>query len=105
MRVEIKIQRMDRRGIHRFNAIVNVIQRNRQVTVSQDMEEKLKSKYAISLHNGVEEDKSEFDSDNDDLDELNCYDGFGGDMELDRATNEDNGILVQLEGVTNYTPV
>ena len=100
-----KIRAWDRRGMHRFNVFVNVIQTNRQLTVSKDMELELKSRYAKLSRNGIEENDNNTDSDDDDLDELNGYDGFGGDLELDRTTNIDANILVELVGVTNQTAV
>ena len=41
----------------------------------------------------------------DDLDELNEYDGFGGDIELDELTNVNDNIPLELVGVTNQTAV
>ena len=85
--------------------IVNTIQRNRQLTVSLGMEEKLKVKYARLANDGIEQNKTDTDSDDDDLDELNGYDGFGGDIELDRTTNKDDNIPVELGEATNQTAI
>ncbi len=100
-----KFRGWDRRGIHRFNFIVNTIQRNRQSTVSLNMEEKLKVKYTRLANDGIEQNNTETDSDDDDLDELNGYDGFGGDIELDRITDTDGSHPLELEGVTNQIAV
>mgnify|MGYP000258516759 FL=1 len=100
-----KFRGWDRRGIRRFNFIVNTIQRNRQSTVSLDMEEKLKVKYTRLANDGIEQNNTETDSDDDDLDELNGYDGFGGDIELDRITDTDGSHPLELEGVTNQIAV
>ena len=100
-----KFRGWDRRGIRRFNIIVNAIQINRQLTVSRQMEEKLKAKYVILANEGVEYNNTDSDSDDDDLDELNGYDGFGGDIELDRTTNKDDSRPFELEGATNQTAV
>ena len=69
------------------------------------MEQELKSRYTILPHNGVEEDNNDSDYDDGDLDELNGYDGFGSDIELDRTTNVDDDIPVELVGITNQTAV
>ena len=69
------------------------------------MEEKLKVKYARLANDGIEQNNTDSDSDDDDLDELNGYDGFGGDIELDRTTNKDDSHPFELEGATNQTAV
>ena len=69
------------------------------------MEEKLKAKYVILANEGVEYNNTHSYSDDDDLDELNGYDGFGGDIELDRTTNKDDSRPFELEGATNQTAV
>ena len=61
--------------------------------------------YAILSQNGIKQDGTGSDSNDDDLDELNSYDGFGGDIELDRSTNVDDNIQLELVGVTNQTAV
>lgn len=71
----------------------------------QDMEHELKSRYAILSQNRIGEDDTESDSDDAELDELNGYDGFGGDIELDRTTNVDDNIQLHRMGVTNQTAV
>ena len=55
--------------------------------------------------NGIGQDYTEPKSDNDELDELNGYDGFGGDIELDETTNIDDNIQPHLMGVTHQTAV
>ena len=97
----------DRRGIRRFNSIVHTIQKNRELTVSQDMEEKLKVKYAKLRNDGIEQNKTDSDSDayGDDLDELNGYDGFGGNIQLDGTTNTGGSHTLELENVTNQISV
>lgn len=69
------------------------------------MEHELKSRYAILSQNRIGEDDTESDSDDAELDELNGYDGFGGDIELDRTTNVDDNIQLHRMGVTNQTAV
>ena len=74
-----KFKGWDRRGIRRFNVIVKAITTNRQLTASQNMEQKLKMKYARLSQNEIDgEDGSQ--TYNEDLDDLNGYDGFGGDI-------------------------
>ena len=75
--------------------------KNRQLTMSQDMEHDSKSKQAILSHNGVEEDNADSDSDDNDLDELNGYNRSESDTELDRTTNVDDNVPVQVVEVTN----
>ena len=69
------------------------------------MEQQLKSRHPILSQNGIEQHSSDSDTDNNDLDELNGYNGFGGDMELDRSTNVDYTIPLELVAVTNQTSV
>ncbi len=69
------------------------------------MEEKLKVKYTRLANDGIEQNNTETDLDDDDLDELNGYDGFGGDIELDRITDTDGSHPLELEGVTNQIAV
>ena len=69
------------------------------------MEEKLKVKYTRLANDGIEQNNTETDSDDDDLDELNGYDGFGGDIELERTTDTDGSLPLELEGVTNQIAV
>ena len=69
------------------------------------MEEKLKVKYTRLANDGIEQNNPETDSDDDDLDELNGYDGFGGNIELERTTDSDGSHLLELEGVTNKIAV
>ena len=98
-----KFKGWDRRGIRRFNVIVKAITTNRQLTASQNMEQKLKMKYARLSQNEIDgEDGSQ--TYNEDLDDLNGYDGFGGDIELDTAINQCNDIPTELEGIP-VTPV
>jgi len=93
-----KFKGWDRRGIRRFNVIVKAITTNRQLTASQNMEQKLKMKYARLSQNEIDgEDGSQ--TYNEDLDDLNGYDGFGGDIELDTAINQCNDIATELEGI------
>ena len=93
-----KFKGWDRRGIRRFNVIVKAITTNRQLTASQNMEQKLKMKYARLSQNEIDgEDGSQ--TYNEDLDDLNGYDGFGGDIELDTAINQCNDIPTELEGI------
>ena len=96
---DTKFKGWDRRGIRRFNVIVKAIKTNRQLTVSRDMEQKLKTKYTQLSQNGINGNGDSSESNNDDLDDLNGYDGFGGDIELDTATNEYNNIPNELEGI------
>ena len=102
-----KFKGWDRRGIRRFNSIVHTIQKNRQLTVSQDMEEKLKVKYAKFGNDRIEQSKIDSDSDSydDDLDELNGYDGFGGNIQLDGLTATEGSHTLELENVTNQISV
>ena len=77
---------------------MKAITTNRQLTASQNMEQKLKMKYArLSLNEIDGEDGSQ--TYNEDLDDLNGYDGFGGDIELDTAINQCNDIPTELEGI------
>ena len=93
-----KFKGWDRRGIRRFNVIVKAITTNRQLTASQNMEQKLKMKYARLSQNEIDgEDGSQ--TYNEDLDDLNGYDGFGGDIELDTAINQCNDVPTELEGI------
>ena len=55
-----KFKGWDRRGIRRFNSIVHTIQKkNRELTVSQDMEEKLKVKYAKLRNDRIEQNRTD----------------------------------------------
>ena len=100
-----KFKGWDRRGIRRFNSIVNTIQNNRQLTVSINMEEKLKDKYTRLANDGIERTETESDSDDDELDELNGYDGFAGNIEVDRTTNQEASRTFEFEDVTNQVSV
>ena len=64
------------------------------------MEEKLKVKYAKLSNDGIEQNLDS-DSYDDDLDELNGYDGFGGNIQLDGTTNTGGSHTLELENVTN----
>ena len=94
-----KFKGWDRRGIRRFNVIVKAITTNRQLTVSQNMEHKLKMKYARLSQNEIDGNEDGSQSNNEDLNDLNGYDGFGGDIELDTAMNQYNNIPTELEGI------
>ena len=94
-----KFKGWDRRGIRRFNVIVKAITTNRQLTVSQNMEHKLKMKYARLSQNEIDGNEDDSQSNNEDLNDLNGYDGFGGDIELDTAMNQYNNIPAELEGI------
>jgi len=100
-----KFKGWDRRGIRRFDVIVNAVKESRKLTTSKNMELEFKSRYAKLLGNDIEQNNSDSDSDYDDLDELNGYDGFAGDVELDRSRNNDENNTNELEGVTNRTEV
>ena len=67
------------------------------------MEEKLKIKYAKLRNDGIED--SDSDSYDDDLDELNGYDGFGGNIQLDGLTATEGSHTLELENVTNQISV
>jgi hypothetical protein len=69
------------------------------LTVSQDIEQKLKTKYARISQNRIDGNEDSCESNYEDLGDLNGYDGFGGDLELDAATNEYNNIPIELEGI------
>ena len=71
--------------------------------MSQDTEQELKSRYAILSQNEIEQDDTDSDSYDNDLDELNGYDLFEGDIEPNRPTNIDDNIPLNLVGVTNQT--
>ena len=78
---------------------MKAITTNRQLTVSQNMEHKLKMKYARLSQNEIDGNEDGSQSNNEDLDDLNGYDGFGGDIELDTAMNQYNNIPTELEGI------
>ncbi len=78
---------------------MKAITTNRQLTVSQNMEQKLKMKYARLSQNEIDGNEDDSQSNNEDLNDLNGYDGFGGDIELDTAMNQYNNIPAELEGI------
>ena len=85
-----KFQGWNTKGIKRFNFIVKKIKECREMSVSKEMEMKLKMTYArITGEDEVSDDSddSNIDSDNDENNE-HAYDGFAG-----------------LEGVSNVTGV
>ena len=63
------------------------------------MEHKLKMKYARLSQNEIDGNEDDSQSNNEDLNDLNGYDGFGGDIELDTAVNQYNNIPAELEGI------
>ena len=69
------------------------------------MEEKLKDKYTRLANDGIERTETESDSDDDELDELNGYDGFAGNIEVDRTTNQEGSRTFEFEDVTNQVSV
>ena len=70
-----KFKGWDRRGIYRFNCIVAVVKKNRELSESKDMEMKLKLRY-IELSGKENEGNDDSDYENCDLEELNGYDVF-----------------------------
>ena len=63
------------------------------------MEHKLKMKYARLSQNEIDGNEDDSQSNNEDLNDLNGYDGFGGDIELDTAMNQYNNIPTELDGI------
>ena len=84
---------------------MDTIKETRKLIASKNMELEFKSRYAKLLGNDIEQNNSDSDSDYDDLDELYGYDGFAGDVELDRSRNNDENNTNELIGVTNQTAV
>ena len=103
--IDKKFKGWDRRGIKRFNSIVAAIKRNRGLTESKDMELLLKSRYVQMSGKGAEANNIDSDDDDCDLDELNGYDGFAGDTEINIPTSVNPTNVVELLGATNVTPV
>ena len=86
--------------------MLNTVKGNRKVIVSKDMEMKLKLRYAKLSWNGIEQNDSNSIFDDDNLDELDCYDTrFGGDVELDRSSNVDDNTTNEIAWITNQTAV
>ena len=71
------------------------------------MEEKLKVKYARVANDWIDQNNTDSDSDSydDDLDELNGYDGFGGNIQLDGTPDTEGSHTFELENVTNQISV
>ena len=69
------------------------------------MEQELKSRYAVLSQNGIGQEDSETESEDDELDELNGYGGFRGGIELMTTINGDDINPLDLVGVTNQTAV
>ena len=100
--VKKKFKGWDRRGIRRFNNIVKVVRKNRELSESKNMELKLKSKYTEVSGKVTDNNEDEVDYDSE-LDELNGYDGFAGVTESNNETVENMANGVDLNGVTNIT--
>ena len=79
--------------------------KNRQLALSRDMEQELKSRYAVSSQNGIGQDDTETESEDDELDEQIGYDGLGDNIELNNMINVDDNNPIDLVGITNQTAV
>ena len=97
--VDRKFKGWDRRGIRRFNNIVAAVKKNRELNTSKEMEMELKASYAKLAGNNPELDNGTCEESDDELDDINGYDGFAGVVETNSAQNED------VTGVTNITAV
>ena len=94
-----KFKGWDRRGIRRFNHIVEAVKRNRELSSSVEMEMRLKAIYMDLSGKGGEGDAVESDCDNIELEDINAYDGFAGIARDDTNTNGD------IQQATNITAV
>ena len=94
-----KFKGWDRRGIRRFNNIVAAVKKNRELNTSKEMEMLLKQSYIRLSGKGVETDNAESDNDEDELNDINGYDGFVRIVRNEAPRNE------EITGVTNITPV
>ena len=75
----------NRKGIRRFNKLVQGVQRNRSTETSKEMEMKLKDHYMDMCGNKDSPSDAEDDDSDDnesDLEELEAYDGFAGTVEV-----------------------
>ena len=75
----------NRKGIRRFNKLVEGVQRNRSTETSKEMEMKLKDHYMDMCGNKDSPSDAEDDDSDDnesDLEELEAYDGFAGTVEV-----------------------
>ena len=97
--VDKKFKGWDRRGIRRFNNIVAAVKKNREVDTSKEMEMQLKASHIRLSGKGVETDNVESDDDEDELNDVNGYDGFAGMIENEATRNE------EITSATNITPV
>ena len=95
----------DKRGIRRFNIIVQAVKMNRELNESKEMEMQLKSRYTEIAGRGMISDNEESDNDDSELEDLNGYDGFAGVTEEDISSNENDINNSQLSGITNITGV
>ena len=115
------IKGWDRKGIRRFNKLVQAVHRNRLTETSREMELKLKEHYMdICGKKKSPSDAEDDDSDDDESDseELEAYDGFAGTVEetpvidvtqRQKRPRTDNDSFVSAADLcsvaTNITPV
>ena len=106
------IKGWDRKGIKRFNKLVQGIQRNRSTETSKEMEMQLKDHYMDmcgkkNSPSGAESDDS--DDNESDPEELEAYDGFAGTVEetpvIDVTQSQKRQRTNNDAGTVEETPV
>ena len=109
------IKGWNRKGIRRFNKLVEGVQRNRSTETSKEMEMQLKDHYMDMCGNknspsDAEDDDSDDSDDNEsDLEELEAYDGFAGTVEvtpvIDTTQSHKRQRTEKVSAGTNKDPI